>query len=418
MKIDAKNFKIISEIIAKKIAYNKSEAMDARVVEFVFKFSERTMYFYAICRNVFVKFECNIYLEEDDVVPNELCFLNNLSAKALSELAYIVDEHEKMQVFINTSFFKFTQDSLTFNFYYRKSKNHTISLEKNLGEGLRTLSLKQRDLMDMTLILTNLNNSSVIEKHIDVPVSLKSIFFNLKDESTDLVATDGKRVIKMELDVKNNRKFSFLMSAELFAVMCRLNHVVCNTKKTCNITLNIHQRHLVSCFKDEENGTKIYIKTPILFNNFPDYESLFKKTDQGKYIIFNRKDLIAITRKIKPFLDNFSSSLKLKFEKNSITLSSASSINNLLNSENAKKMSAIGIYELSGVRYIGGNEHIHNTTIGFNIDYFLHALRVVKHDEIKLYINSSFEPCLFRNANTEVEKDSSIIEALLMPMKI
>ncbi|MCM8765610.1 MAG: DNA polymerase III subunit beta [Candidatus Omnitrophica bacterium] len=197
---------------------------------------------------------------------------------------------------------------------------------------------------------------------------LNGIFFDLKEQTLNLVATDGRR---LSLVTKNLEKSNPLQMIVPLKTVQELNRLLKEEGE-----VKIIQSENQVCFKLDET----LIISRLLEGNFPDYQQVIPEEKRIKLKI-KKEPLLQAIRRVSLFTTAESISIKIEVFKDKMVIS--------------KIVPEIGeAREELPIEYAGKE-----LAIGFNPYYLIDVLKNIKEEEIPLELEDVDKPGVIRLAN-------------------
>lgn len=206
----------------------------------------------------------------------------------------------------------------------------------------------------------------------------------LKNGSIELVSTDGHRLAYTSNAIKD-----FKVEEEIRVIVA---------KKTLSELRKFEDKSIEFDFDESNLFFKVKNKTlisRIIEGKFPDFEAVIPK-DNPNTITVSREEITEAVRRVSLFSTERSKGIKFFIEKNEIKLFSS-------NPEMGEARDKVG------VDYKG-----ENLEIGFNSQYLLDFLSIVKTENVQFEFKDSNSSVLMK---PEVEEETKYLY-ILMPMKL
>lgn len=211
---------------------------------------------------------------------------------------------------------------------------------------------------------------------------LNGIYFALADSKALIVATDGKKLAKIEktLEIDSQEMASSIIPLKAVDEMQKL----IDEDETSTISLGEDKIGV------ETSHTKLVSK--LIAGEFPDYERVIPDEENITRITIHREELSTLLKQVSLFTSENSHSVKLTFENGSLSIQAMSS--------------QIG----EGKVQMPVDFHKESIEIAFNPHFFLDILRHCKDETINFGLIDSYNPGSIQ--------DSSDSQFVLMPMRI
>src|SRR5690606_38733818 len=158
---------------------------------------------------------------------------------------------------------------------------------------------KPKEVLDITPVLINSKTLvSAISKTIfatsndDLRPSLTGVFFEIKSDRINFVATDGHRLVKYsQTGLKNEIPAEFVVPKKPLQVIKGILE-----KKDEEVTIDFNQTNVVFTFGEYQ------ITSRLIDSKFPNYEAVIPKTNPNKLRI-NRISLLSAVKRVNIFSD-------------------------------------------------------------------------------------------------------------------
>lgn len=253
-------------------------------------------------------------------------------------------------------------------------------------EGLTTLQADSLILKDLIL------KSSFAAAKDESRAVLCGVFFEITDNRIGMVSTDGHRLgssfVSMQHPVES--PVSCVISPKS---LLNLQKIV-DAKTDEEVRITVGEKYIVfstSCFK-------MYSK--LLEGSYPDYTKVIPKNNPKRAII-DKKDLQLAVKRVSVLSNQKTHLIKFSF-----------SINNL---EIVVLNRDIGGEAREDITVVYDND---SHAIGFNSQYFLEILDIIKTDKILLEMNTQISACLLYPHYEDDKKGQSEDLFLIMPLRI
>lgn len=202
-----------------------------------------------------------------------------------------------------------------------------------------------------------------------------------------MISSDGHRLTVMEREIGSESKEIQLNKNTMIP-----RKGIQEIKKFCDANDNFS-------IGFEKNQTVIKTDKSLLIirlmnKDFPDYRNILNVIDKEKYFLIDKNIFLNAMKIMNVFSENQLNAVKFEIFNKTITITS----------ENSDIGSAKEEIEID----YAGDQII----LGFNCNFFMDTLQVMKGDTIKVYISTEDNPCLL-----ESEEDQGFI-SIIMPMKL
>ncbi|MCD6101752.1 MAG: DNA polymerase III subunit beta [Candidatus Cloacimonetes bacterium] len=219
--------------------------------------------------------------------------------------------------------------------------------------------------------------------------AFSGILWELDEHLQKMVATDGKRLGKYEIQLPLNiEKRSIIMPIKGLNLVRRI------------ITDEIPDLRILaeeSAISFDYNSYKIYSR--LIEANYPDYEAVIPY-DNSKIVEIDLESLKNAVHRVSLLASEDTFTVMLNFSKNQLKISS----------EDVEKGSADEILEIGAE-----STKIENFQIGFNYKYLLEILNLIDSEKVQIKFENSLDPVLFYNTEYP-ENEENIF--LLMPLRL
>ena len=242
-------------------------------------------------------------------------------------------------------------------------------------EGAKTFTLRQGELKDA------LKKTSYAISTDETRYVLNGILCSFKDNKLALVATDGRRLamVDLEMEVPESSEGSEIVPAKAINELQRL------LKDEGDIQIRLGENQVAF----ELNGTLLVSK--LIEGNYPNYRQVIPGEAKER-IVLERETFLNAVRRVSLLTSEKSNSVKLIFTKNNIDI--------------AANSPEIGeAKESLPVKYAGKD-----FTIAFNPEFLMAPLRNLNNDEVFLELIDEMSP--------GVVKINTSFLYVLMPMRI
>ena len=191
---------------------------------------------------------------------------------------------------------------------------------------------------------------------------LNGVFFVIKDGVVKLVATDGRRLAMMEMEVAIPKAMD--------------EHVIVPTKTMQELNKNLSDGGEVEVIFSENqilfNLGETVIISRLIEGEYPDYDQVIPKEGKNKVSV-NREDLLLATKRVGLLTNLGSQAIQFDIHKNGVVIS--------------KNSPDIGeAKEELGASYSGSD-----LSIGFNPAYIIDVLKNIKDEGVVLELGTSAE---------------------------
>ncbi len=241
-----------------------------------------------------------------------------------------------------------------------------------------------RDMIDKTIF------SVAAEGESQFTLSGVLVENNKNESGSDIlrfVSSDGHRLTVMEKEtVSSLGVFDF--SSPVIVPKKGLQEI----KKLCELTDKIKIGFQGKQMIIEKENSLMVIR--LIKGDFPDYRNILSLIEKNNFMTVNREVLYDSVKRMNLFSEERFNLIKFEISKEKLNLSSES-----IDIGNANSKIDIS--------YLGDN-----IIVGFNGRYFIDVLSVLTSENVKIYVNSSENPCMI-----ESEDDTGFL-SVIMPMKI
>jgi len=202
-----------------------------------------------------------------------------------------------------------------------------------------------------------------------------------------MISSDGHRLSIMEKDIATDIDFLHLQEETLIP-----KKGVQELKKFCenrdSINISFEKKQLVI----RDTGAIMVIR--LKKGEFPQYSAIVNTVQLKNKIQIKRNPFLDSLKRINLFTEDIFHTIQLEIENGKMILTSQN-----IDLGNAK--------DIQDVKYEG-----EPLCLGFNCQYFIDALQVMRCDTVDAYINSNNSPCLLKS-----DDDKGFI-AIIMPMQL
>ncbi len=201
--------------------------------------------------------------------------------------------------------------------------------------------------------------------------AINGVLWEIKDKKLSLVATDGRRLAKciVTLDAVDGDKLTtdrFIMPAKAMALLDKIGDSG-DEKVSCRIVDN---KIILSC-------GQVVISSNLVEGNFPKYEEIIP-SDYDKKLTLSTDAVLSAVRRAALLVSEESKGIKLSLKKGSLVFSSRSP--------------EAGDAQIDmAVDYAG-----EPVEVGFNPQFLIDVLRVIKADEFELLLGEADRPGLIK----------------------
>jgi DNA polymerase-3 subunit beta len=222
---------------------------------------------------------------------------------------------------------------------------------------------------------------------------LCGIFWNIEEQSTGMVATDGHR-LGSSFTIGN---YAVSEKASMIVAPKTLLHLI-------RVLESVESESMITVSKDEKYvlfaNEKIKICSKLIEGPYPDYDKAIPKNNPKKAIIEKAQFLEAVKR-VSVLSNQKTHLVKCIFKEESVEVSV---FNRDIGGEAQESVSAD----------YSGEQHI----IGFNAIYLLEIMNIIKQPKIRMEMNTQISACLiFPHFDKEEDKKSDDT-FLIMPLRI
>ena len=233
-------------------------------------------------------------------------------------------------------------------------------------------------------LVQSVSNCLIATADDEVMQFKRGIYFDIREDSLIMVATDGRKLVKKTLqDVKPGITGNFILPRSIAGI---LKNIV-KKDGTAEITFD-QQRATISI-----GDTTIYFR--LVEARYPNYNSVIPAKRTIK-VSLERLALIGALKRVGVFCNQSSNFIKLELKENQVTLTGSDS-NNATSAE-----------EFVPCDYNGDP-----FSIGFGYTFFVEILNNIETESVTLEMMAPERPCICKPAGGEDD-----LLMLLMPMKI
>ena len=197
---------------------------------------------------------------------------------------------------------------------------------------------------------------------------LNGIFLSLKDHKMTMVATDGRRLamVDEEVDVGDKSQGEFIVPAKAVNELNRL------LQDKGEVETRYSENQASFTLKDEK-GSSVLIVTKLIEGNYPNYKQVIP-SEVKERIVLGREEFLHALRRAEIMTSEKSSSVKLAFGKNNLSITANSP-------EVGEARESIAI------NYKGKE-----MAIAFNPKYLIDPLNAVADDEVFIELIDELSP--------------------------
>jgi len=164
---------------------------------------------------------------------------------------------------------------------------------------------------DSGVLLTNISRTIFATAQEQLRPVMNGIYFDITDESTAIVASDGCKLVRNRIfTVKSDVPSSFILPKKPSTL---LKNVL--TKDGGDVVIKFNDRNAMISFAD---GVLI---CRLIEGRFPNYNSVIPK-DNPNHLRIDRKTLISALRRVMPFASESSELVKFKVDAGQVVISS------------------------------------------------------------------------------------------------
>ncbi|MBX7158513.1 MAG: DNA polymerase III subunit beta [Verrucomicrobiae bacterium] len=243
-------------------------------------------------------------------------------------------------------------------------------------ENARQITIEQALLKDM------FKKTSYAISHDETRYVLNGVLMSFKEKKLTMVATDGRRLALTESDLE----FAKSQEIDIIIPTKTLNEIQRLLKDEGDITLALTENKI----RLELNGTVLVSK--LIEGNYPNYRQVIPNETKER-ITLERETFFNTLRRVSLLTSEKSSSVKLNFNKDTLTLSS-----------NTPEIGEAR--ETLPIKYRGKE-----LTIAFNPEYVMDALKNLSSDEIHMDFVDELSPGVMRI-------DTATFLYVIMPMRV
>ena len=307
---------------------------------------------------------CEVIEEGSTTLPAKL-LVNAISKAVEGPIEIEIDPNDRAQISAGSALFKLSGMAV--------ADFPTLPSDSNSFE----YTLPQNVLRDM------LHKTSYAASQDDTRKTLKGVLMSFADAKLTMVATDGRRLALAECDVDfpPEEKRDIILPSK---VVAELQRSLSNDGSEARISIEKTQ----ISFKLGDD-TRLYSK--LLDEIYPNYRQVIPG-ELNERVVIDRQLLLSALDRVSVMTMDESNSVKLTFDSNELTVSSATS-------------EAGSARDMVPVKY--GGPHI---DIVFNPNYVMDPLKTIDDDEVTIEMNDGSSPALL--------KCSTPFLYVMMPLRI
>ena len=243
--------------------------------------------------------------------------------------------------------------------------------------------------MQENILQENIARSIFATANDDLRPTINGIYFNLKEDALDIVATNGHQLVRNRLfsiQATDNNKGGFIMPKKVVMILK-------NTLRKENTSVNI-----ISDFTWMTVSTENFtLHSRLVEGRYPNYNSVIPQNNNNTLTV-DRNNLIAVLKRITPFSDGNSQLIKVNIQTNKL----------IVQAEN---------FELSktGTESMNADYDGMEMNIGFKSSALLGVLENINSTDVKMLLSDQTRAGLILPA---VQPENQEVLMLLMPMLI
>ena len=276
------------------------------------------------------------------------------------------------------------------------SSNGKITINNNLGN--YTIMAHNAEEFPSEPILDSVNGikiSSDILKNIikttlyaaskdDLKPVLQGVLFNIQNNTTTAVATDGHRLVKTTVATIGEYNYKVIVPYKF------LSSLMDNIKKNQNINLQLSDNHIMVQLEN------INIISRIIKDQYPDFESVIPY-ENNKEIYINREELTSAVKRVSIFSNKTTKQISLSFSDGEAIISTEDPENITSAKESIQ------------CDYDG-----ENIIVGYNALFLIEVLKNQNSSNITIKLDNSLTAGIF--LSKPIDEEDTI--SLLMPIRL
>jgi len=276
------------------------------------------------------------------------------------------------------------------------SSNGKITINNNLGN--YTIMAHNAEEFPSEPILDSVNGikmSSDILKNIikttlyaaskdDLKPVLQGVLFNIQNNTTTAVATDGHRLVKTTVATIGEYNYKVIVPYKF------LSSLMDNIKKNQNINLQLSDNHIMVQLEN------INIISRIIKDQYPDFESVIPY-ENNKEIYINRDELTSAVKRVSIFSNKTTKQISLSFSDGEAIIST----------EDPENIT-------SAKESIQCDYEGENIIVGYNALFLIEVLKNQNSSNITIKLDNSLTAGIF--LSKPIDEEDTI--SLLMPIRL
>lgn len=255
--------------------------------------------------------------------------------------------------------------------------------EENGVSSLKASSLSLKDLILKSSFAAAKDESRAV---------LCGVFFEISENRMGMVSTDGHRLGSSFVTTLHNVESS--VSCVISPKSLLNLYKIFDSKNDEEVTVTVGEKYIVF----STSNFKMYSK--LLEGSYPDYSKVIPKNNPKRAVI-KKGDLQVAVKRVSVLSNQKTHLIKFSFSFNNLEIVV---LNRDIGGEAREEMP---------VEYENDNH-----TIGFNSQYFLEILDIIKKEKILLEMNTQISACLLYPYYEDDKKPSSDDLFLIMPLRI
>jgi len=270
-----------------------------------------------------------------------------------------------------------TADNCKFNDIGQKSEEYPKTPTFKSSNSFTINSLVLHKIIDKTIFAT---------ANDEIKPALQGVFFNVKNNFTDFVATDSHRLIKYTRhDVKSDQEFSFIMPKKpLMAIRESLS------RNDTIVTVQSNNENALFSF----NNYRLICK--LINAKYPNYDAVIPQENPNKLTI-DRNTILNSIKRAAIYSNQSTYFVRLNLKGQNLTV---------IAEDTDYSISAL---ENISCKYVG-----EDIQIGFNAKFLTETIASIDTEEIILESSTPNRACLIKMAENEIPEENII--ALIMPI--
>jgi len=264
-----------------------------------------------------------------------------------------------------------------------------IGLPKEEFPSIPKFSKKESVALGQSLLKKIIKRVSFAMSRDETRYVLNGTLFLFKNKNLRLVATDGRRLAFTEIKAEIN-----IEKKEVIVPVKTINELNKILKDEGEVKINFTDNQIAF----EMDGTTIISR--LIEGEFPNYEQVIpkeKQKEKQEKIKIEKSKLLSAIKRASLFTSTDSQSIKMDVFKNKLVVS--------------KTTPDIGeVKEDIAMNYKGKE-----LTVGFNPNYLIDVLKVLKEEEVDLELQDAEKPGVFRE---NLSEENGTYVYIVLPMQI